>query len=65
MFLSLLKLVVESSFKPENAISGFKASGLFPLSFDKIAPKLKQGNAFNLANTQETPTIEEEESNHV
>ena len=28
MFPSLLKLVVESGFKPKNAISGFRASGL-------------------------------------
>ena len=61
MFQTRLKLVVLKGFKSENAVSGFKATGVFPLNQERIISKLNLGIAFNaqlegyfIANTQAT-----------
>ena len=53
--------MVEKGIKSENAISGLKATGIFPLNQERIIPKLNLGIALNaqveryfIANTQAT-----------
>lgn len=40
-----MKIVVDTGFKSEYAVSGFKATGLFPLNFDEIVEKRKLNTA--------------------
>jgi hypothetical protein len=46
MFPALMKIVIDSGFKSENAVSGFKAAGIYPLNPEAVKSKLNQGKAF-------------------
>ena len=60
-FPGLMKNVYDKAFKPEHALKGFEACGIFPLNREKITDeKLKIGKIFSEKRTEQE---EEEDSN--
>jgi hypothetical protein len=53
-----MKNVYENAFKPEHALKGFEACGIFPLNREKITDeKLKIGKIFSKKRTEQEEDI--------